>query len=208
MSTDQENQGELCYNGDKTEEWNKHVEELNNLHDVIYPSVLEKDARGGWKRVHPDFPDVPGVAPGELDPGYHAMEFVRKHQDQINPEKANRQEKRAIDVVQTTHKFMIVCVNRVKINNLYLTLINELTELSTKEFNNSVLLLKVKYQKTKEERYEDQILKKFHDFEEIKSKVMETVKLFKNASSCLASEEGLVFNKKFNRNQFINYWKF
>ena len=41
MSTNQE--GELCYNGDKPEEWNKHVVELNKLHDIIYPSVLEKD---------------------------------------------------------------------------------------------------------------------------------------------------------------------
>ena len=208
MSTNQEHQGELCYNGDNVEQWNTHVEELNKLHDVIYPSVLEKDTRGSWKKVHPDFPDVAGVAPGELDPGYHAMEFVKKHHEQINPAKANRQEKSALDVVQTTHKFMTVCVNRVKISGLYQTLINELTELSTKEFNSSVVLLKVKYQKTKDEKLGDEIMKKFADFEEIKSKVVETVKLFKDASSCLASEEGLNFNKKFNRNPFINYWLF
>ena len=158
MSTNQENQGEYCYNGDLTEEWKKHVEELNKLHDVIYPSVLEKDTRGGWKRVHPDFPDVAGVAPGELDPGYNAMEFVRKHQDQINPDKANRAEKSALDVVQATHKFMGICVNRVKIHDLYQTLINELTELTTKECNSSVVLLKIKYQKTKEEKLGDQIM--------------------------------------------------
>ena len=208
MSTNQENQGELCYNGDNVEQWNKHVEELNKLHDVIYPSVLEKDTRGSWKKVHPDFPDVAGVAPGELDPGYNAMEFVRKHQDQINPDKANRAEKSALDVVQAAHKFMGICVNRVKIHDLYQILINELTELTTKECNSSVVLLKIKYQKTKEEKLGDQIMKMFTDFEEIKSKVMGTMKLFKNASSCLASEEGLVFNKKFNRNQFTNYWRF
>ena len=50
-------------------------------------------------------------------------------------------------------------------------------------------------------------MKRFRDFEEIKSKVVETLKLFKNCSSCLAAEEGLVFNKRFNRNQYINYWK-
>ena len=103
---------------------------------------------------------------------------------------------------------MDICVNRVKIHGLYSTLINELTELTTKEHNSSVVLLKLKYQKTKEERLEDEIMKRFGDFEEIKSKVMETLKLFKNASSCLAAEEGLTFNKRFNWNQYINYWKF
>ena len=207
MSTNQEHQGELCYNGDKKEEWTQTVEALNELHDVIYPSVLEKGTRGEWKRVHPDFPDVAGVAATELDPGYKAFEFVNKHQDKINPEKANRQEKSALDVVQTTHKFMTVCVSRVKIHDLYQTLISELTELTTKEHNSSVVLLKLKYQKTKEERLEDEIMKRFTDFEELKSKVMETLKLFKDSSSCMAAEEGLTFNKRFNRNQYINYWK-
>ena len=208
MSTNQEHQGELCYNGDKKEEWTQTVEALNELHDVIYPSVLEKGTRGEWKRVHPDFPDVAGVAATELDPGYKAFEFVSKHQDKINPEKANRQEKSALDVVQTTHKFMTVCVSRVKIHDLYQTLISELTELTTKEHNSSVVLLKLKYQKTKEERLEDEIMKRFTNFEENKSKVMETIKLFKSSSNCLAAEEGLVFNRKFNRNPYINYWKF
>ena len=203
MSTNQEKQGEFCYNGELIEEWKKHVEELNKLHDIIYPNLLEKDTRGGWKRVHPDFPDVAGVTAMELDPGYNAFEFVDKHQDKINTEKANREEKSALDVVQTTHKFMVICVNRVKIYDLYQTLINELTELTTKECNSSVTLLKLRHQKTKDEktqeRLEEEIMKKFTDFEETKSKVMDTIKLFKNASRCLASEEGLIFNKKFNR---------
>ena len=208
MSTNQENHGESCYNGDKKDEWTQTVEALNNLHDVIYPSVLEKGTRGEWKKVLQDFPDVPGVDATELDPGYKAFEFVIKHRDKINPEKANRQEKSALDVVQTTKKYMDICVNRVKIHGLYSTLINELTELTTKEHNSSVVLLKLKKQKTKEEGLDDEIMKRFTDFEESKSKVMETLKLFKNASSCLAAEEGLIFNRKFNRNSYINYWKF
>ena len=133
MSTNQENQGEYCYTGDLTEEWKKHVDELSKLHDVIYPTVLEKDSRGGWKRVHPDFPDVAGVEAIELDPGYNAFEFMEKHRDKINPGKANRAEKSALDVVQSTQKYMEICVNRVKIHGLYSTLINELTELTTKD---------------------------------------------------------------------------
>ena len=151
MFTNEEHQGEFCYNGELKEEWDQHVQQLNHLHDVIYPTVLEKGTRGEWKRVHPDFPDVAGVAATELFPGYKAFEFVKKHQDKINPEKANRQEKSALDVVQTTQKFMDICVNRVKIHGLYSTLINELTELTTKEHNSSVVLLKLKNQKTKEE---------------------------------------------------------
>ena len=206
---------EFCYNGELKEEWDQHVQQLNHLHDVIYPSVLEKGTRGEWKRVHPDFPDVAGVAATELFPGYKAFEFVKKHQDKINPEKANRQEKSALDVVQTTQKFMDICVNRVKIHGLYSTLINELTELTTKGHNSSVVLLKLKYLRTKEERLEDEIMKRFRDFEKIKTKVLGTLKLFKNAYSCLAAEEGLAFDKRFNRNPYhpssnpyINYWKF
>ena len=215
MSTNQENHGESCYNGDKKDEWTQTVEALNELHDVIYPNVLEKGIRGEWKRVHPDFPDVAGVAATELFPGYKAFEFVEKHHDKINPEKANRQEKSALDVVQTTQKFMDICVNRVKIHGLYSTLINELTELTTKGHNSSVVLLKLKYLRTKEERLEDEIMKRYRDFQEIKSKVLGTLKLFKNAYSCLAAEEGLAFNKRFNKNPYhpssnpyINYWKF
>ena len=80
----EENLGELSYNGEKVEEWKKTVQDLNYLHDMIYPTVLEKDTRGGWKRVHPDFPDVAGILPNELDTGYNAFEFVRKNQTQIN----------------------------------------------------------------------------------------------------------------------------
>ena len=160
MSINQEHHGELCYNGDKKDEWTQTVEALNKLHDVIYPNVLEKGIRGEWKRVHPDFPDVAGVAATELFPGYKAFEFVKKHQDKINPEKANRQEKSALDVVQTTQKFMDICVNRVKIHGLYSTLINELAELTTKGHNSNVVLLKLKYLRTKEERLEDEIMKR------------------------------------------------
>ena len=62
-----ERQGELCYNGDKNDEWAKTVRDLNHLHDMIYPTVLEKKVDGSWKRVHPDFPDVAGMLPNELD---------------------------------------------------------------------------------------------------------------------------------------------
>ena len=207
----EENLGELSYNGEKVEEWKKTVQDLNYLHDMIYPTVLEKDTRGGWKRVHPDFPDVAGILPNKLDAGYKALEFVREHQDKINPQKCNREETSALDVVQTTHKFMEIMVARVKIYDLYQTLINELTELTTKECSGSVALLKLKHKKAQEktakENLEDEIMTKFSQFEDSKSKVMETLKLFKTASSCLAKDEGLVFNRKFNRNEYLNYWR-
>ena len=207
----EENLGELSYNGEKVEEWKKTVQDLNYLHDMIYPTILEKKVDGSWKRVHPDFPDVAGILPNELDAGYKAMEFVRNHQDKINPQKCNREETSALDVVQTTYKFMAVCVSRVKIYDLYQTLINELTELTTKECSGSVALLKLKHKKAQEktakENLEDEIMTKFSQFEDSKSKVMETLKLFKTASSCLAKDEGLVFNRKFNRNEYLNYWR-
>ena len=43
----EENQGEFCFNGDKNDEWLKAVQDLNYLHDMIYPTVLEKDTKGG-----------------------------------------------------------------------------------------------------------------------------------------------------------------
>ena len=95
----EENQGEFCFNGDKNDEWLKTVQDLNYLHDMIYPTVLEKDTKGGWKRVHPDFPDIAGILPNEMDPGYKAMEFVQKHVDMINPEKANREEKKGFTCI-------------------------------------------------------------------------------------------------------------
>ena len=57
------------------------------------------------------------------------------------------------------------------------------------------------------EKLEDEIMTKFQIFEDSKSKVMETLKLFKTASSCLAKDEGLAFNRKFNRNEYLNYWR-
>ena len=207
----EDNQGELSYNGEKPEEWAKAISDINKLAIEIYPTLLEKKLDGSWKRVHPDFPDVAGILPNELDPGYNAFEFVRKNQTQINTEKCNREETRALDVVQTTHKFMEIMVARVKIYDLYGTVINELTELSTKECNGSVHLLRLKHKRAADtatkETLEEDIMQKFSEYEEIKSKVQETLKLFKTASSCLAKDEGLVFNRKFNRNEYINYWR-
>ena len=204
--------GEYCYNGDLDNEWLKTVQSLNHLHDIIYPQILEKGVRGNWKKVHSDYPEVDGVAASELNPGYEALEFIRKHQDKINPEKGTREEKSALDVAQTTEKFLKICRSRANVHLAYQTFVSELTNLSTKEFNSSVVLLKVRFQKAKDpkqkEKYEEDIIGKYDEFEKAKKKSMEVQALFKNASSRLAREEDLHFNVSFNRNEYLNYLVF
>ena len=201
----------ICYKGEKQQEWLDAVAALNNLHSTVYPKVIEQNLGGGWKRVHPDFPLLKGLNPNELDPGHKAFGFVEREKMFIYPEKADRDEKSALEVIQSTEKFMKIMVARVKVHGVYETIMSESIEVSAKEFNSSVLLMKVKSKKCsrpEKEDLEDKIIARASDFEESKSKLKASLQLFKDASRCLAEEEGVGFNEKFNKNEYLNYYVF
>ena len=201
----------ICYKGEKKQEWLDAVAALNNLHSTVYPKVIEQNLGGGWKRVHPDFPLLKGLNPNELDPGHMAFGFVEREKMLIYPEKADRDEKSALEVIQSTEKFMKIMVARVKVHGVFETIMSESIEVSAKEFNSSVLLMKVKTKKCsgpEKEDLEDKIIARASDFEESKSKLKASIQLFKDASRCLAEEEGVGFNEKFNKNEYLNYYVF
>ena len=202
---------DICYKGEKKEEWATSVAALNHLHDTVYPKILEKNLSGGWKRVHEDFPEMETLAPNELNPGYRAFRFVEQEKSKIDPSKANRTEKSALDVYETTSKFMNIMVARVKAHECWKTCINDRKTLTDNEFNNKVLIMGIQFKRctgTDKEELERRILAASAKFESCKAQLDESMELFKLASKDLAGEEEKQFTEKFNKNNFLNYHKF
>ena len=201
-----------CYSGERDEDFDQAIKAVNFLHENIYPIVLQKGTQGDWKSVNSDFPYIENFNPASLDPGHVAFQFIKDEASNIDKEVANRDETKALDVVELTSKFMKMMVTRVKVYNLYTTLIDEATQLSTLEHSSSVTLLKIQHQRGKTQRDKDKasdaMMQRFSQWEAAKRKFTDTLHLYKAASRCVAEEEGKTFNQKFNRNEYINYWVF
>ena len=202
---------DLCYTGEKPQEWAQAVDALEHLHSTIFPKVLEKGVSGNWARVSPNYPILENVSPNELVDGYKAFEFVKNEYVSINKDNADRKEKNALEIVLSTEKFMKVMTARVKTHDLYDTIVMEVTEMIGEEYNNNVLFMKIKYSKAvgvEKDNLELKIMNRFEAFQNCKKKVLDSMKLFKEASKCVASEEEMLWNEKFNKNQYINYFRF
>ena len=206
--TDNEN---ICYKGEEKQEWKDSIAALNNLHETVFPKILDQHLGGGWKRVNSDFPVIQGFNLAELDPGFKAFGFVEREKLLIDPDKADRNESSALAVIQSTEKFMKILDSRVKVHGVFETIMSESIEVSSKEFNSSVLLMKLKAKKSsgsEQENHEENIIARASAFQENKSKLLASIQLFKNASCCLAEEEGMGFTEKFNKNEYLNYHVF
>ena len=201
-----------CYSGEDDEGFSNAIREINKLQDTIYPVILQKGTQGNWKCVHPDYPDIDGFYRAALEPGDVAFQFIRREMSNIDKSVANREETRALDAVELTYKFMKIMVDRTKVYDLYTTIVDEATKVSTLEHNSSVTLLKIQHQQGKTEgqknKASDAMLQRYSKYEEAKGRLEDTASLFKKASCCVAEEEGKTFNEKFNRNEYINYWVF
>ena len=199
-----------CYNGENPQLWAKHVQALNNLHSSVYPCVLEKGVTGNWTRVHNNYPEMEGFNPQELQPGYEAMDFLLTEMDKIDSSKANRDEANAMDVFRHTRHFMDKMKSRVRTRDIYNKIIPQCAAMQTKEYNNSVLLLKIQHQRATGDRkseLEMTILARSSDYEENRNKMEALLNEFQESSKSLAQQEGLPFNEKFNKNQYLNYWQ-
>ena len=203
-----------CYLGQRPQLWPKHVDALNVLHASVLPKVLEKTVSGGWKRVHPDFPEINGLDLRELQPGFDVMKFILEETDaNFDISKANRDEKNAMDVVKSASHFMEIMLHRIKVRDFYEKINPESTEMQTKEYNNSVLVKKIEYLKARDDEAKqvqlcNEIMERFNAYEEAKTKMKNALVLFRESSRELAKVEGFVFNEKFNKNQYLNYYQF
>ena len=100
--------------------------------------------------------------------------------------------------------------SRVKTRDIYNKIVLECAEIQTKEYNNSVLLLKLQYQRANGDRkdeLENKIMDRFSAYQESKNKMETTLKEFKASSSALAQQEGLKFNENFNKHPYLNYYQ-
>ena len=200
-----------CYKGQQPQEWARHMQALNNLHTSVYPCVLEKGTSGDWKRVHQAFPDLEGFNAEELKPGQQAMEFVLTEFANFDTAKATREEKNALDVFNSTRKFMKIMKERQRVKDLYNKVIPAIENLKTKEYNNSVLVMKVKYHRATGDskvELEEKLLERSQAFEDFLGKFYEALEDFKKGSKEMAQLEQVPFNEKFNKYQYINYIQF
>ena len=202
--------GGSCYKGQNPQLWAKHVKALNNLHSSVYPQVLDKNADEKWIRVKQEYPELKGFSSEKLQPGYQAIDFLLTEMDKIDKSKATRDENSAMYVFEQTRKFMDIMKSRNKAKDIYNKIIPECTEIQTKEYNNSVLLLKLQYQRANGDRkdeLENKMMDRFSAYQESKSKMEATLKEFKASSSALAQHEGLKFNENFNKFPYLNYYQ-
>ena len=78
--------GGSCYKGQNPQLWAKHVKALNNLHNSVFPLVLDQGADGKWNRVKLKYPELEGFSSEKLQPGYQAIDFLSTEMTRlINP---------------------------------------------------------------------------------------------------------------------------
>ena len=135
------------------------------------------------------------------------MDFLLTELVNVDVSKANKEEKSALDVFHSTRKYMESMRRRVKVRDIYSKVTPACAEMQTMEYNNSVMVMMVKYQRANGDRkveLEDRILDRFQAFEDLRKKFEKTLEEFKQASKDLAQREGVPFNQKFNKFQHIN----
>ena len=99
--------------------------------------------------------------------------------EKIDKSKVTREENTAIYVFET-RRFMDTMKSRNKARNFYNKIIPECTEIQTKEYNNSALLLKIQYQRANGDRkdnLENKMMDRFSAYQESKSKMEVTLNL-------------------------------
>ena len=100
---------------------------------------------------------------------------------------------------------------RQRVKDLYNKVIPAIENLKTKEYNNSVLVMKVKYHRATGDsklELEENLLERSQAFEDFLGKLYEALEDFKKGSKEMAQLEQVPFNEKFNKYQYINYIQF
>ena len=136
-----------CYNGENMEEWTKVVQAINAIHIEVFPNILTKDNNQAWLGVEEDFPHreygkeilVNGILGFQwVDENLEVIDFT-------NLEAAPREEKSALEIFNLTSGLMRIVKERIKVNKQYDKIIDKSKEIKENEFNNSVLIQKIKY---------------------------------------------------------------
>ena len=103
---------------------------------------------------------------------------------------------------------MRIVKERIKVNKQYDKIIDKSKEIKENEFNNSVLIQKIKYQNGNTEtkdRIRTVLLEKSESYDKIKSEFDEACRKFENMSQELANIESVPYSADFNKNIFLNF---
>ena len=199
-----------CYNGENIEEWTRVVQAINAIHIEVFPNILTKDNNQAWLGVEGDFPRRE-YEQGILVNGILGFQWIDENLEVIDftsLEAAPREEKSALEIFNLTSGLMRIIKERIKVNKQYDKIIDKSKEIKENEFNNSVLIQKIKYQNGNTEtkdRIRTVLLEKSESYDKIKSEFDEACGKFENMSQDLASIESVPYTADFNKNIFLNF---
>ena len=199
-----------CYNGENIEEWTRVVQAINAIHIEVFPNILTKDNNQAWLGVEGDFPRRE-YEQGILVNGILGFQWIDENLEVIdftNLEAAPREEKSALEIFNLTSGLMRIIKERIKVNKQYDKIIDKSKEIKENEFNNSVLIQKIKYQNGNTEtkdRIRTVLLEKSESYDKIKSEFDEACRKFENMSQELANIESVPYSADFNKNIFLNF---
>ena len=199
-----------CYNGENIEEWTRVVQAINAIHIEVFPNILTKDHNQAWLGVEDDFPRRE-YEQGILVNGILGFQWIDENLEVIDftsLEAAPREEKSALEIFNLTSGLMRIIKERIKVNKQYDKIIDKSKEIKENEFNNSVLIQKIKYQNGNTEtkdRIRTVLLEKSESYDKIKSEFDEACGKFENMSQDLANIESVPYTADFNKNIFLNF---
>ena len=199
-----------CYNGENMEEWTRVVQAINAIHIEVFPNILTKDNNQAWLGVEGDFPRRE-YEQGILVNGILGFQWIDENLEVIDftsLEAAPREEKSALEIFNLTSGLMRIVKERIKVNKQYDKIIDKSKEIKENEFNNSVLIQKIKYQNGNTEtkdRIRTVLLEKSESYDKIKSEFDEACRKFENMSQELANIESVPYSADFNKNIFLNF---
>ena len=204
-------EAENCYKGLNPDKWLSSIKEIIDCHNNLFPKVLDKGQLQEWIRVHKDYPKIDNYDKNKMTSCIEAFNFINVEERNIDTEKANTEERRAMEYYQITKNFIKIIENRHGLVRIHDKLIDECDDILNYQFDSDVQMLKIEHQNgdnNLKTEMSKKIMERAQLYKDIKAKIKNTLKVFKTSSKTLAEKENLNFDEKFNKNQYLNYFQF
>ena len=118
-------EAENCYKGLNPDKWLSSIKEIIDCHNNLFPKVLDKGQLQEWIRVHKDYPKIDNYDKNKMTSCIEAFNFINVEERNIDTEKANTEERRAMEYYQITKNFIKIIENRHGLVRIHDKLIDE-----------------------------------------------------------------------------------
>ena len=199
---------ELCYKGQHHKTWTTAMAKINDFYQNLFPQIFLKGYQPIYHKVNPKYPKIEGLDKNKTSACIEVFNFVHSEYENINFEKGNSIEQKALEIFITTNNLVKIAELREKTAKIYDKLKNESEEIKSFECDLDVMILLRNHRKGDQnlkEKLDSKFMDKIMAYQKMKTNIEKSLKIFESSSKNLAAKEGLNFDEKFNPNEYLNY---